>query len=55
VAEAGAEVHWSVRGLVDQFQGDHVFSGELEHGQTCPATDVDAGDFLISERGIEVE
>ena len=40
---------------MDQFKGDDVLSGELEHGQTRPGADVNAADFLVSERGIEVE
>jgi hypothetical protein len=40
---------------VDQFKGDDVLSGELEHDQTRAAADVNAADLVVSERGIEVE
>jgi hypothetical protein len=42
-------------GRVNKLKGAYVLSRELEHGQTGAAADVDAADFLVSERGVEDE
>jgi len=49
MAEPRADDNRSVGGPVHQLQRHHLVAGELEHGQTCPAADVDSADLLPTE------
>ena len=55
VTEARPDDDRPVDRSVDQFEGDELVAGELEHGQALPVTRADLPDPLVAEAGVEIE
>lgn len=55
VAEPGPDDDRSVRGPVDQFEGDDLVAGQLEHGQALTLAGANMLDLSVAEGGVEVE
>src|SRR5258708_13271714 len=53
MTEARAEVDLTLGRIVDEFDGDKLVPGQLEHGQVAQGGLGDAADDLVADGGIE--
>ena len=52
MTEARAEVDLTLDRIVDEFDGDELVPGQLEHGQVAQGGPGDAADDLVADGGI---